>query len=148
MDRQGVDDDGDGYELNLSARVTPAVAVVFGHQDIELDNDIEVTLSSLGIAYHKPYSNSGDTVLGLAYLKSEVDSDDADGNEISLEVRSRTSPQTEVHLGFLRREIDDDADSGYIFRIVSGNPQGFQFVIDYEDLDDTGSLALGLRSTF
>jgi len=152
IDRSGIDEDGDGYEFNLSANVSPEVAVVFGYQDVEFDRDIEASLISLGIDYHKPYSNTGDMVFGLALLESEVDgpggSIDDDGNEISLEIRSRTSAQTEIHFGFLRREIDDDSSSGFRFRIVNGNPQGFQFVIDYEDLDETSGLMLGLRSSF
>ena len=152
FDSSGIDEDGDGFELNLSANVTQTLAVVFGYEDIEFDQNIEANLIGLGIAYHKPYSNTGDMVFGLSYVETEVewpgDSVDDDGNEISLEVRSRTSVQTEVHFGFLRREIDDDSNSGYLFRIISGNPQGFQFVIDYEDLDDTNGLMLGLRSTF
>ena len=152
FDSSGIDEDGDGFELNLSANVTEAVAVVFGYQDIEFDHSIDGTLIGLGIAYHKPYSNTGDMVLGLSYLESEIEgpggSVDDNGNEISLEVRSRTSVQTEIHLGYMRREIDDDSNSGFLFRIINGNPQGFQFVIDYEDLDDTSSLMLGLRSSF
>ena len=147
------DVDGDGFELNVSTDVSETVAVVFGYQDVEFDLDVEARLMSLGIAYHKPYSNTGDMVLGLAYLDREIDlpvvpSLDDTGNEISLEIRSRTSGQTEIHHGLLRREIDDESDSGYQFRIVTGNPQGFQFVIDYEDLDETSGLMLGLRSSF
>lgn len=153
LEGSNFDVDGDGYELNISADASETVAVVFGYQDIDFDLDVEARLMSLGIAYHKPYSNAGDMILGLAYLDSEVEPPvgstiDETGNEISLEIRSRTSAQTEVHLGFVRREIDDDSNSGYLFRIVSGNPQGFQFVIDYEDLDETSGLMLGLRSSF
>ena len=152
INRSGIDEDGDGYEFNLSANVSPEVAVVFGYQDVEFDRDIEASLISIGIDYHKPYSNTGDMVFGLSYLESEIEgpggSVDDNGNEISLEIRSRTSAQTEIHLGFLRREIDDDSSSGFRFRIVNGNPQGFQFVIDYEDLDETSGLMLGLRSSF
>lgn len=153
IDRSGIDEDGDGYEFNLSAGVAESLALVFGYQDVEFDRDIEAKLISLGIAYHKPYSNTGDMVFSLSYLDTEVDapgidSIEEDGNEISLEVRSRSSAQTEVHLGYLRREIDDESESGYLFRIISGNPQGFKFVIDYEDLDDTSGLMLGLRSSF
>lgn len=149
IDRSGFDDDGNGYEFNLSAGVAESLALVFGYQNVEGDKRFdEATLISLGFDYHKPYSNTGDMIFGLAYLESEVDSEDADGNEIRLEVRSRTSIQTEVHLGYLRREIDGDANSGYLFRIISGNPQGFQFVIDYEGLDKTSGLMLGLRTSF
>lgn len=152
IDRSGIEEDGDGFELNLSANVTQTLAVVFGYQDVEFDHSIDASLIGIGIAYHKPYSNTGDMVFGLTYLESEIDSPagsaDEDGNEITLEIRSRTSVQTEVHFGLLRREFDGDSESGYLFRIINGNPQGFQFVIDYEDLDETSGLMLGLRSSF
>lgn len=153
LDLSGIDDDGDGYEFNASIDVSEAIAVVVGYQDIEFDSSVDASTQTLGIAYHKPYSVSGDMILGLAYLKFEAeapggDSVDESGNELSLEVRSRTSAQNEMHLGYVRREIDGDANSGYLFRVVNGNPQGFQFVIDYEDIDYGKSLMLGLRSAF
>ncbi len=153
IDRSGIDEDGDGYEFNLSFDVAQSLALLFGYQDVEFDNDIEASLLSLGFAYHKPYSNTGDMVFTISYLDPEldaprIDSIEEDGNEITLEVRSRSSQQTEVHLGYLRREIDDDSESGYLLRIITGNPRGFKFVIDYEDLDDTTSLMLGLRTSF
>lgn len=153
LEGSNFDVDGDGYELNVSVDASDTVAVVFGYQDIDFDLDVEASLTSLGIAYHKPYSNAGDMIFGLAYLESEVEppvgsSIDESGNEISLEIRGRTSAQTEVHFGIVRREIDDESNSGYLFRIVTGNPQGFQLVIDYEDLDETSGLMLGLRSSF
>ncbi len=147
-----LDVDGDGYEFNASLDVAQSLAVVLGYQDIEFDRGVEGSLQTLGIAYHKPYSATGDMILGLAYLSSEVESRfvsiDESGNEFSLEIRNRSSAQSEFHIGFVRREIDGDANSGYLFRIISGNPGGFQFVIDYEDLDDTNGLMLGLRSSF
>lgn len=153
LDLSGIDDEGDGYEFNASLDVSEAVAVVVGYQDIEFDADVDATTQTLGIAYHKPYSATGDMILGLAYLKFEAEASggesvDESGNEISLEIRSRTSAQNEMHLGYVRREIDGDSNSGYLFRVVNGNPQGFQFVIDYEDIDYGKSLMLGLRSAF
>ncbi len=153
LDLSGIDDDGDGYEFNLSFGATESLALTVGYQDTEYDSDVEVSLQSLGIAYHKPYSNTGDMILGLAVLEFEADapgagSADESGNEISLEIRSRSSATNEVHFGLVRREFDDDSFSGYLFRIVNGNPQGFQFVIDYEDVDYSSSFTLGLRSTF
>jgi hypothetical protein len=153
LDLSGIDDDGDGYEFNASLAVGETLAVVVGYQDVEFDADVEADILSLGIAYHKPYSTTGDMILGLAYLDFEADASgggsvEESGNEISLEIRSRTSPQNEVHFGLVRREIDDDSNSGYLLRIVNGDPQGFQFVIDYEDIDYGSSLMLGLRSVF
>ncbi|MDH3761865.1 MAG: hypothetical protein OEU50_12850 [Gammaproteobacteria bacterium] len=153
LDLSGIDDDGDGYEFNLSLGVGQTIAVVVGYQDVEFDANVEASTQTLGIAYHKPYSNTGDMILGLAYLEFEAEASgggsvDESGNELSLEIRSRTSPQNEVHFGLVRREIDGDSNSGYLFRIVNGNPQGFQFVIDYEDIDYGSSLMLGLRSAF
>ena len=152
IDTSGIDEDGDGYRLNASAEVSEELALVLGYEDIEYDSDVDGTLLKLGIAYHKPYSPTGDVVLGLAYIDADVDapggrSIDDSGNEISLEIRGRTSDKTEVHLGLLRREIDDSS-SGFLFRIITGNPQGYQFVVDYEDLDDTSALMLGVRRSF
>ncbi|UCH40965.1 MAG: hypothetical protein JSU67_04550, partial [Gammaproteobacteria bacterium] len=56
IDTSGIDEDGDGYQLNASADVSENLAVVLGYQDIEYDSDVDGTLLSLGIAYHKPYS--------------------------------------------------------------------------------------------
>jgi len=152
FDLLGIDDDGDGYELNASLGITETIAVVAGYQDIEFDADDEANVKNLGIAYHKPYSNSGDMILGLAYLDFEAESSagsaDESGNELSLEIRSRTSQSNEVHFGLVRREFDGDSYSGYLLRIVNGNPQGFQLVIDYEDMDNSKGLTLGLRSAF
>lgn len=152
LDLSGIDDDGDGYEFNASLGITDTIAVVFGYQDIEFDSDVEASVQSLGIAYHKPYSNSGDMVLGLAFLDFEAESSagsaDESGNELSLEIKSRTSQTNEVHFGLVRREFDGDSNSGYLLRVVNGNQQGFQFVIDYEDIDNGKGLTLGLRSSF
>ncbi len=153
FDLGGIDDDGDGYEFNLSFGVAESLAVTIGYQDLEFDSSVEATVQSLGLAYHKPYSNTGDMIFGLVYLgfegeTSSSQSVDESGKEISLEVRSRTSAKNEVHLGIVRREFDGDSSSGYLFRIVNGNPQGFQFVIDYEDIDSGDSMMLGLRSAF
>ena len=152
LDLAGIDEEGDGYEFNASLGITETVAVVVGYQDIEFDADVDATVTNFGIAYHKPYSNSGDMVLGLAFLDFEAESSagsaDESGNELSLEIRSRTSQSNEVNFGLVRREFDGDSNSGYLLRIVNGNPQGFQFVIDYEDIDNGKALTLGLRSVF
>ena len=144
--------DGDGYGLDASVGFTPSLAFVLGYQDIEDGND-EANLKSLGIAYHKPYSSTGDMVLGLSAVETEVKpaaggTVDGSGNELILEIRNRSSAETEFSIGLTRLEIEDDSDTGYQFGIVSGNPQGFQFVLKYIDRDDTNSISLGLRSSF
>ena len=144
--------DGDGYGLNASVGFTPTLAFVLGYQDIE-DGSDAASLKSLGIAYHKPYSATGDMVLGLSAVETETKplgggTVDGSGNEFILEIRNRSSAETEFSLGLTRLEIEDDSDSGYQFGIVSGNPQGFQFVLRYIDRDDTNSISLGLRSSF
>jgi hypothetical protein len=92
-------------------------------------------------------------VLGLSAVETEVKpaaggTVDGSGNELILEIRNRSSAETEFSIGLTRLEIEDDSDTGYQFGIVSGNPQGFQFVLKYIDRDDTNSISLGLRSSF
>ena len=146
------DIDGNGYELNASVGFTPSLALVLGYQDIE-DGDADASLQRLGIVYHKPYSSTGDIVLGLSAVESEVNpasgrAVDGSGNELILEIRNRSSAETEFSIGLTRLEIEDDSDAGYQFGIVSGNPQGFQFVLRYLSRDDTNSISLGLRTSF
>lgn len=151
-DYPGIDDDGDGYELNGSLDVGDTLALTFAYQDLEFD-DIDGNQTSFGFLYHKPYSTTGDIVLGLAYLETELDPDsgeasDDSGNSFSLEIRNMTSQQTEIAVGLNRVDIFGDAESGYHFGVVSGSREGFQFVLRYIDRDDIGSLTLGLRSSF
>lgn len=153
LDVSDIDEDGDGYEFNASLGVSPTLAVVLGYQDVEFDEDIEADLLSLGIDYHKPYSNTGDIILGLAFLESEIDAPgigkfDESGNELRLEIRSKSSQKTEFSIGLSRIEIDDDSDTGYFLGVVNGAPQGFQFVLRYTDREDTSSILVGLRSGF
>jgi len=152
-DFPGIDVDGDGYELNASVGISENLALTVGYQDLEFDGGVDANLKTLGFAYHKPYSATGDMVLGYAYLETELEprrggSVDDSGNEFSLEVRSKSSPETEVSFALRRIEVDDDAESGFSFGIVSGAPQGFQFVLDYTDLDNVSAIMLGLRSGF
>ncbi len=152
-DYPDIDDDGDGYELNASLDVGDTLALVAAYQDLEFDDDADGNQTSLGFLYHKPYSTTGDIVLGLAYLETEVDpaagnSTDDTGNWFSLEIRNMTSPQTEISIGLNRVDIFGDAESGYNFGVVSGSRDGFQFVLRYIDRDDIGSLLVGLRSSF
>jgi|GEM_PF-1339173 len=153
LELDDVDVEGDGYELNASLGLSQSVAVIVGYQDLDLDRDVEGSEQSLGLLYHKPYSTTGDLVLGLSLLEFELDPPtgetlDESGNEFILEIRSRSGNASEYTLGFVRREIDGDSDSGYNFGIVTGSPQGFQFVLDYTDTDDSKSILLGLRSGF
>ena len=90
LDLSGIDDDGDGYEFNLSFGATASLALTVGYQDIEFDSDVEIEFLSLGILYYKPYSNTGDMIVGLSYLDTEAEASGAEsveesGNEISLE---------------------------------------------------------------
>lgn len=152
-DYPDIDDDGDGYELNASLEVGETLALIGAYQDLEFDDDGDGNQKRLGFLYHKPYSTTGDIVMGLAYLETEVDpdvgkSEDDTGNWFSLEVRNMTSPQTEISLGLNRVDIFGEAETGYHFGVVSGSPQGFQFVLRYIDRDDISSLLLGLRSSF
>jgi len=145
-------EDADGYEFNFSMGVAQTVALELGYQDLE-SNDGEGSLQGIGIAYHKPYSNTGDMILGLTFLNQEIDSDGGEsfeesGNAIRLEIRNQNNPGSEYSFSLIRTEIDGESDSGFGFGVVSGNPQGFRFVLDYVDLDDTSSLTLGLRSAF
>jgi hypothetical protein len=75
-DYPGIDDDGDGYELNGSLDVGDTLALTFAYQDLEFDG-IDGNQTSFGVLYHKPYSTTGDIVLGLAYLETELDPDSA-----------------------------------------------------------------------
>jgi hypothetical protein len=152
-DFTGIDVDGDGYEFNASVELSETLAVVVGYQELEFDAGVDANLKQLGFAYHKPYSTTGDMVVGYSYLEIELEprrgsSVDDSGNEFSLEIRSKSSPETEVSFALRRVEVGDDAESGFSFGIVSGAPQGFQFVLDYTDLDNVGSIMLGLRSAF
>lgn len=152
-DFSDIDVDGDGYELNASVGISENLALVVGYQDLEFDAGVDANFKSLGFAYHKPYSITGDMILGYSYLETELEprrggSIDDSGNEFSLEIRSKSSPETEVSFALRRIEVDDDAESGFSFGIVSGAPQGFQFVLDYTDLDNVSSIMLGLRSSF
>ncbi|MCP4388287.1 MAG: hypothetical protein GY802_08325 [Gammaproteobacteria bacterium] len=145
-------EDADGYEFNLSLGVAQTVALELGYQDIE-SSDGEANLQGIGIAYHKPYSATGDMIFSLTYLNQEIESDnggtfDESGNAIRLEIRNQNNIGTEYSFALLRNEIDGESDSGYGFSVVTGNPQGFQFVLDYVDMDDISSLMLGLRSGF
>lgn len=153
LELDDVDVEGDGYELNASFGLSQTVAVIAGYQDLDLDRDVEGSEQSLGLLYHKPYSTTGDLVLGLSVLEFELDPPtgetfDESGNEFIIEIRSRSGANSEYTLGLVRREIDGESDSGYNFGIVSGSPQGFQFVLDYTDTSDTKSFMLGLRSGF
>jgi len=153
LELDDVDVEGDGYELNASFGLSQTVAVIAGYQDLDLDRRVEGSEQSLGLLYHKPYSTTGDLVLGLSLLELELDPPtgetfDESGNEFIIEIRSRSGADSEYTLGLARREIDGDSDSGYNFGIVSGSPQGFQFVLDYTDTSDTKSITLGLRSGF
>lgn len=153
LDVEGKDFDGDGFEFNLSYGFSDVLAFVLGYQDVEFDDDVDASLLKLGIAYHKPYSNTGDVIVGLAAVDSDVDapgisSIDESGNELTLEIRNMTSANTELSIGLTRLEIDGESDSGFFLGAVTGNPQGFQFVLDYIDRDDTSSIMLGLRSVF
>ena len=152
-DYPDIDDDGDGYELNASLAVGETLALIGAYQDLEFDDGADGNQTRLGFLYHKPYSTTGDIVMGLAYLETEVDpdvgkSEDDTGNWFSLEIRNMTSPQTEISLGLNRVDIFGDDETGYNFGVVSGSPQGFQFVLRYIDRDDISSILLGLRSSF
>lgn len=71
-------------------------------------------------------------MLGLSAVESEVNpvsgrAVDGSGNELILEIRNRSSAETEFSIGLARLEIEDESDTGYQMESSAEIPRASSF---------------------
>ena len=113
LDAEVEDEDGDGFRLGGSFRITPDIYLFGSYDDVEMDDfNADVTLLKFGAGYIYPINPTWDANFSLAYANAEVDfpggDEDEDGFELSAGVRGKVNPQIEVRGEFNYLDLDED----------------------------------------
>lgn len=117
----------DGYELTASFEVNKSFAVQFGFGKASggvningISVNLDVDAKMLGFIFHAPVSIDTDVVLGAALIQGELkasasglpsETEDMNGQQISVGVRSKIGKSIELSAGVDQSFIEDESDS-------------------------------------
>jgi hypothetical protein len=149
-DADGFSDGPDGIELSGSYGLQGNLFVFGGISFLNGDvgpGDVDVDTLEIGIGYHQPLARPTDLVLGMSFLRANVDpGSDSNGYKLSAGVRHEASAQFELDgsVGY----TDFDEGSGDVWLELGGvyraTPQLGLLATIYTS-DDIDTITLGVR---
>ena len=156
--------DGEGIDLSLSFGITDNIAILVSYSTGSADissggNTFDADINGFGIGpiYHTSVAPGTNFFVGFGIISGTIDStfngvpqpsEDADGNVITLGVRSMVSNKLELEASIDRSDIEDDTNSDVGFAGRYYIDTGFSIDAGYSFDSDGSTLTFGVSSFF
>ena len=147
--------DIDFVGFGASTSLTDNISL-FGDVITDTEDQIDFTISAIGLGYHVPLSDTTDLQTSFAYDKYEASGLGATasvtGSTISVGVATALSDATELSAAYIRSEIDGDSLDGFGVSLAQNMTNELALVGDFKSTSDSGlklnETALSLRHVF
>lgn len=151
IDIDGLNEDGDGFNLGGSLGVTDMVFLFVDYADSEFDNNVDFSLTEVGIGGNFELSPTTDLVGKVAWVSADLDTNgfgslDEDGYGLSLGVRAMMTPQFELNGGVSYIDIDDADDTALEIGAVYSFTDVFAVTANASFGDDFTTYGIGIRA--
>jgi len=149
-------DDIDFVGFGASTSLTDNISL-FGDVITDTEDQIDLTISAIGLGYHVPLSDTTDLQTSFAYDKYEASgfgatASSVTGSTISVGVATALSDATELSAAYIRSEIDGDSLDGFGVSLAQNMTNELALVGDFKSTSDSGlklnETALSLRHVF
>lgn len=112
----GVDVDGDGYDLGGSFEIGEKTFVFVGYADIGFDFSVDLKQLQVGLGWHTAITQTADIFARVAYVDAEISargfgSVDESGYGLGIGVRNDVSDLIELYGEIAYVDLGSDADS-------------------------------------